>query len=978
MHKLKKKISIISITFTLFFSLVPSKVMANNDIDYAQNSMDELVETEPNAAMDIEIDTTYLITCPAKTKQKYIFQFSPDEDAGYYMHYENDLNLYSDMNIGGYVLDEEGNKLASTGGNNYYMLEANKVYIFEITVSSVAYSSSSSAGSVTMSKYCDWEECVILDSDGYAIDLLNDFLIVRLPDGTLGMKKNTSYHIMYDIQTLIVPESIQVDISDNDFWNADYRYETIGINGRYLAENGVLYDQKSQALRYVPNTLEGSYTVKDETKIIGKSAFSTTKLEEIIIPDSVERFDGNIFPGNNETIKTIRLPSSIDNMSGTQFSATHLYGLFALENLEVSQNSTVYETRENVLFKKKYDDKWILFFYPLGKKDITYTIPDDVVELGKYSFARIRKSATENNPTRYLKYLRIPDTVKSCYWFLQTEGNYSSYPELTLIGNINSPVYSYWNTYFSTSKTIKWETIGEYERPEKFTLGIDNNSFYHIGSDISDSGFYGYTNHYIDESDYIKLMQHDMNDGTRDYLRHLINGDDTWNGSCYGIATVLSLVYNNNLEISDFSVLNAPNIYDMLRPCEDLDYLSIINYYQLMQYLNSPCDYGVSIDEPIADEEDIQKLFTILKGYLDKGQLVLMLVPGHAVVVTEYEESGDNYIFKVYDENSVLPSDPYGLMYDLVTNKDFTDFECTELGINQDNFNQVIIMDPISVEQGTNYVEDNNAIIADMSENFIIEDNNGNILKNSNDSLEYTMDIQKMQQIYNTHIEDIGQESLSDCKFILNNDANEYTISEMSDTTDITIYNDNGFISLQGNNIESATIVPGEGIIIDGERNCSYTITLDTDEIVADNETGLVEISGSINDGTVEISNENEDIIISGDNEISDLEIKSYIKNESLKIESQESLNSGEELTIQATDCMEDEQKVMLGDVNYDGEITYEDSVLILQSDSKIITLNEYQKSVSDVNYDGTINYNDAVQILRYDAGLIKDFNWYN
>ncbi len=75
---------------------------------------------------------------------------------------------------------------------------------------------------------------------------------------------------------------------------------------------------------------------------------------------------------------------------------------------------------------------------------------------------------------------------------------------------------------------------------------------------------------------------------------------------------------------------------------------------------------------------------------------------------------------------------------------------------------------------------------------------------------------------------------------------------------------------------------------------------------------------------------------------------------------------------------MEDEQKVMLGDVNYDGEITYEDSVLILQSDSKIITLNEYQKSVSDVNYDGTINYNDAVQILRYDAGLIKDFNWYN
>ena len=67
-------------------------------------------------------------------------------------------------------------------------------------------------------------------------------------------------------------------------------------------------------------------------------------------------------------------------------------------------------------------------------------------------------------------------------------------------------------------------------------------------------------------------------------------------------------------------------------------------------------------------------------------------------------------------------------------------------------------------------------------------------------------------------------------------------------------------------------------------------------------------------------------------------------------------------------------REVLLGDINGDDLINYNDAVLVLQADSKLIELTETQRKAADVNQDGIVNYNDAVQILRKDAGLITDF----
>ena len=69
-----------------------------------------------------------------------------------------------------------------------------------------------------------------------------------------------------------------------------------------------------------------------------------------------------------------------------------------------------------------------------------------------------------------------------------------------------------------------------------------------------------------------------------------------------------------------------------------------------------------------------------------------------------------------------------------------------------------------------------------------------------------------------------------------------------------------------------------------------------------------------------------------------------------------------------------DSEFISIGDINDDGLVSYNDAVLVLQADSKLIELTETQRKAADVNQDGIVNYNDAVQILRKDAGLITDF----
>lgn len=63
-----------------------------------------------------------------------------------------------------------------------------------------------------------------------------------------------------------------------------------------------------------------------------------------------------------------------------------------------------------------------------------------------------------------------------------------------------------------------------------------------------------------------------------------------------------------------------------------------------------------------------------------------------------------------------------------------------------------------------------------------------------------------------------------------------------------------------------------------------------------------------------------------------------------------------------------------LGDVNSDGKINTLDVILILQSISKKITLDEAQFLSADVNLDEKVNTLDAIEILQYISKKISNF----
>jgi len=65
----------------------------------------------------------------------------------------------------------------------------------------------------------------------------------------------------------------------------------------------------------------------------------------------------------------------------------------------------------------------------------------------------------------------------------------------------------------------------------------------------------------------------------------------------------------------------------------------------------------------------------------------------------------------------------------------------------------------------------------------------------------------------------------------------------------------------------------------------------------------------------------------------------------------------------------------ILGDVNGDTKIDYQDALITLRYSIGLEILEEAQILACDVDGNGTVNYSDALQILRKSIGLLEDFS---
>lgn len=110
----------------------------------------------------------------------------------------------------------------------------------------------------------------------------------------------------------------------------------------------------------------------DDYFIVGNGVLLNMKLSEdateLIIPEGVKIIAFNM-PYENQ-IRSITLPQSLENYGC-------IFGNLWVENIIVNDNNSYYSSLEGVLFNKNRTE---LLYYPLEKKDVTYVVPEGVIE----------------------------------------------------------------------------------------------------------------------------------------------------------------------------------------------------------------------------------------------------------------------------------------------------------------------------------------------------------------------------------------------------------------------------------------------------------------------------------------------------------------------------------------------------------------------------------------------------------------------
>lgn len=124
-----------------------------------------------------------------------------------------------------------------------------------------------------------------------------------------------------------------------------------------------------------------------------------------------------------------------------------------------------------------------------------------------------------------------------------------------------------------------------------------------------------------------------------------------WQGSCYGISTVVALQHYGLLDIKGLQ--NAETLYDMLN---DEELISVINYYQANAATSWLCENKAVQSVPSAYASSLEAMYESVKN----GNIVMFtyytgsafVTPGHTVLFTgAYETASGEHVLVTYNSN---------------------------------------------------------------------------------------------------------------------------------------------------------------------------------------------------------------------------------------------------------------------------------------------------------------------------------------
>lgn len=125
-----------------------------------------------------------------------------------------------------------------------------------------------------------------------------------------------------------------------------------------------------------------SVVIEPGVTSIGSLAFyECSNLTSITIPSGLTSIGEQAF-GNCTGLTSITIPSSVTSIGVNVF-----YNCTGLTDITVDSNNSSFCSESGVLFNK---DKTTLIYYPLGKNDSSYTIPDGLLSLNNMLFIAIQ------------------------------------------------------------------------------------------------------------------------------------------------------------------------------------------------------------------------------------------------------------------------------------------------------------------------------------------------------------------------------------------------------------------------------------------------------------------------------------------------------------------------------------------------------------------------------------------------------------
>ncbi len=206
-----------------------------------------------------------------------------------------------------------------------------------------------------------------------------------------------------NITSVTIPNSV-TSIGNNAFIGCESLTEikVAAKNVNYASVNGVLFNKdKSKLVFYPGGKIDKNYSIPESVTDIGRCAFDhcisltsvtipnsvtsigdgafegCTSLKSIVISDSVTSIGGSVFSGCI-SLKSIIIPKSVTVIGYEAFG-----GCLNLRSIDVVEDNSIFASENGVLFDK---NKTRLIYYPSGKTDESYEIPNGVVTIDGQAF----------------------------------------------------------------------------------------------------------------------------------------------------------------------------------------------------------------------------------------------------------------------------------------------------------------------------------------------------------------------------------------------------------------------------------------------------------------------------------------------------------------------------------------------------------------------------------------------------------------